>query len=174
MREPGLLLVHTMIECRGKMCTTAHMNFDDELIMNKTHKCVKSGFFLFTLIRAGKCTFNAQCTTGMYYSPRGLWCCLWFKVFNCSRLFQVVIWLDSLTFPLETLLAFRFPSKRESVRSLTINWKRCFFVLWSVARVHLTWQPVKPWSNHRFKKTDLTRAHILFLFLSQHVRVIKN
>ena len=40
VREPGLLLVYKMIELRGKMCTkqwctTTHMNFDDELMMNK-------------------------------------------------------------------------------------------------------------------------------------------
>ena len=54
--------------------------------------------------------------------------------------------------------------------SLLIHYKRFFWVvfkhccgktksaafssfdLWGVARVHLTWQPVKPWSNHSFTK----------------------
>ena len=44
MREPGLLLVHTMIE-RKVYCyngTAAHMNFDDELMMNKMLAASKS------------------------------------------------------------------------------------------------------------------------------------
>ena len=56
---------------------------------------------------------------------------------------------------------------------------------WGVASVHLTWQPVKPWSNHSFNKKNQpinafvciirTRDHLLFLFffLSQHVRDVK-
>ena len=92
MREPGLLLVHTMIECRGKMYTTAHMNFDDELIMNKTHKCVKSGFFLFTLIRAGKCTLMHN-----RHVLQPTWT-LMLSVIQSVQLFQIVSGRDMVGF----------------------------------------------------------------------------
>ena len=42
VREPGLLLVHTMIECRGKMCTTAHMNFEKRFTSMKSDFSVQN------------------------------------------------------------------------------------------------------------------------------------
>ena len=53
------------------MWTTAHMNFDDELIMNKI---VKSRLFLFTLIVERESVHLMHNRQLLYYSPRGLWC----------------------------------------------------------------------------------------------------
>ena len=96
-----------------------------------------------------------------------------------SPQWQLVIWLDSLCLSIRK----GFLSSFQKVLSVKYKLKALLFSsfdLWGVAKVYLTRQPVKPWSNHSFnynkkKSTSVcvirTRAHLLFLFffLSQHM-----
>ena len=92
-------------------------------------------------------------------------------------------WILS-TYTLETVFWVVFKKALSVKHKLKVM--RSSFYLWGVARVHLTWQPVKPWSNHTFNKkinqskclfTSFARAltSCLFVsfFLSQHVRDVK-
>ena len=83
-------------------------------------------------------------------------------------------WILS-TYTLETVFWVVFKKALSVKHKLKVM--RSSFYLWGVARVHFTWQPVKPWSNHSFNKkinqskclfTSFARAltSCLFVFFS--------